>query len=136
MTDKRFVQIGLGSRSEMYSRALVEVHSGERQLVGLCDTNLGRLNQRAAWAGEHGVPVKTFPAKEFDRMIEECKPDCVIVTTPDCFHDLYICRAMELGCDVITEKPMTISAEKCQRILDTQRATRRKCAVTFNFQLP
>jgi predicted dehydrogenase len=135
MTDKqRFVQIGLGSRSEMYSRALVEFLSSERQLVGLCDANLGRLNQRAAWASERGVQVKTYLPNEFDRMIAECKPDCVIVTTPDCFHDLYICRAMELGCDVITEKPMTIGAEKCQRILDTQRATGRKCTVTFNYR--
>jgi len=134
MTDKRFVQIGLGSRSKMYSQALVEVHSDEHQLVGLCDANPGRLSQRAAWASEHGVQVRTFLAKEFDQMIAECKPDCVIVTTPDCFHDLYICRAMELGCNVITEKPMTISAEKCQRILDAQRATGRKCTVTFNYR--
>jgi len=135
MTDKkRFVQVGLGARSEMYSKTLVEYLSDRHLLVGLCDTNPGRLNQRAAWASERGVQVKTFMAKEFDRMIAECKPDCVIVTTPDCFHDLYICRAMELGCDVITEKPMTINAEKCQHILDTQRATGRKCAVTFNYR--
>ena len=135
MADKqRFAQIGLGSRSEMYSQALVECLSDNHQLVGLCDANLGRLNQRAAWAKERGAEVKTYPAEAFDRMMAECKPDCVIVTTPDCFHDLYICRAMELGCDVITEKPMTISAEKCQRILDTQRATGRKCTVTFNYR--
>jgi predicted dehydrogenase len=73
-------------------------------------------------------------AEEFDRMIAECKPDCVIVATQDCSHDLYVCRAMELGCDVITEKPMTINAEKCRRILDTQRATGRKCTVTFNYR--
>ena len=68
------------------------------------------------------------------RMIDECKPDCVVVTTPDSFHDLYICRAMELGCDVITEKPMTIDAERCQRILGTQKQTGRKCKVTFNYR--
>ena len=40
-------------------------------------------------------------------MIAETKPDVVIVTTVDSTHADYICRAMELGCDVITEKPMT-----------------------------
>jgi predicted dehydrogenase len=131
---KRFAQVGLGSRSEMYSMALVEGGDHGHQLVGLCDTNPGRLNQRAAWAGERGVQVKTYAADEFDRLMAECKPDCVIVTTQDSAHDTYICRAMELGCDVITEKPMTISAEKCRRILDTQRATGRQCAVTFNYR--
>jgi predicted dehydrogenase len=67
-------------------------------------------------------------------MIAECAPDCVIVTTQDSFHDLYICRAMELGCDVITEKPMTTDAAKCQRIIDTQRQTGRRCTVTFNYR--
>jgi predicted dehydrogenase len=41
---------------------------------------------------------------------------------------------MELGCDVMTEKPMTIDAEKCQRIIDVQRQTGRKCTVTFNYR--
>ena len=135
MTDKkRFAQVGLGSRSEMYSIALVEHLKDKDELVGLCDTNPGRLQQRAAWAQERGVEVKTYLAAKFDRMIAECKPDCVIVTTQDSFHDLYICRAMEQGCDVITEKPMTTDAEKCQRILDTQRATGRQCTVTFNYR--
>jgi len=131
---KRFVQVGLGSRSEMYSIALVEHLTDRHQLVGLCDTNPGRLQVRTAWARERGAEVKTYAADKFDRMIAECKPDCVIVTTQDWSHDLYICRAMELGCDVITEKPMTTEAEKCRRILDTQRATGRKCTVTFNYR--
>jgi len=58
----------------------------------------------------------------------------VIVTTKDCYHDKYIVRAMELGCDVITEKPMTTDAEKCQRIIDTQRETGKRCRVTFNYR--
>ena len=33
-------------------------------------------------------------------------------------------RAMELGCDVVTEKPMTTDAAKCQRILDAQKRTK------------
>jgi predicted dehydrogenase len=41
---------------------------------------------------------------------------------------------MELGCDVITEKPMTTDAAKCQRILNTQKATGRKVTVTFNYR--
>ena len=134
MSKRRFVQVGLGSRSEMYSVALVEFMQDDNELVGVCDTNAGRVQNRAAYAQAHGVKVMTYAAQDFERMIGECKPDCVIVTTQDSFHDLYICRAMELGCDVITEKPMTTEAEKCQRIIDTQKQTGRKCAVTFNYR--
>jgi predicted dehydrogenase len=72
--------------------------------------------------------------EQFDQMIAECRPDTVIVTSKDSTHDAYICRAMELGCDVITEKPMTIDAQRCQRIIDTQRQTGKSCKVTFNYR--
>jgi predicted dehydrogenase len=39
-----------------------------------------------------------------------------------------------MGCDVITEKPMTIDEARCRRIIDTQRRTRKRCAVTFNYR--
>jgi len=41
---------------------------------------------------------------------------------------------MELGCDVISEKPMTIDVEKCQQIIDTQKRTGRHYRVTFNYR--
>ena len=79
-------------------------------------------------------PLPTYKADQFDRMIAEIKPDKVIVTSMDRTHHKYICRAMELGCDVITEKPMTMDAEKCQQIIDTQKRTGRHVTVTFNYR--
>ncbi|MFC1735792.1 Gfo/Idh/MocA family protein, partial [Candidatus Hydrogenedentota bacterium] len=66
--------------------------------------------------------------------IAETRPDTVIVTTMDSAHDKYICRAMELGCDVVTEKPMTIDQERCKRILDTAKKTGKECRVAFNYR--
>ena len=72
---------------------------------------------------------------EFDKMIRETKPDTVIVTTTDCFHAKYICRAMELGCDVITEKPMATDEHMCQQIIWTRkRSTGKHVRVTFNYR--
>ena len=71
--------------------------------------------------------VATYKAHDFDRMIEKQKPDAVIVTSMDRTHHTYIIRAMELGCDVITEKPMTVDEGKCQDILDAVERTGRKC---------
>jgi predicted dehydrogenase len=67
-------------------------------------------------------------------MLKEAKPDYVIVTTKDATHDDYIVRALEGGCDVITEKPMTTDAAKCQRILDAKSRTGRNVRVTFNYR--
>jgi len=119
----------------MYTQATTQRYAATSELAAVCDINEGRVALAQKLAQEHaGVQVKGYPAHQFDRMIAECQPDVVIVTTKDCHHDEYICRAMELGCDVITEKPMTTDANKCQHILDTQRQTGRKCRVTFNYR--
>ena len=105
------------------------------EMVALCDVNEGRLRLATESARrDDGVDVPGYAIAEFDRMISETRPDCVIVTTKDCHHDEYICRAMELGCDAVTEKPMTTDAAKCQRIIDTHRRTGRKLTVTFNYR--
>jgi len=78
------------------------------------------------------VPV--YEADRFEALISKTNPDAVIVTTKDSLHDHYICRAMEAGCDVITEKPMTIDAERCNAILETWRRTGRQLRVTFNYR--
>ncbi len=71
---------------------------------------------------------------DFDRMINETHPDVVIVTTIDSMHHEYIIRAMHAGCDVITEKPLTIDAEKTNAILKAKNETGRNLTITFNFR--
>jgi len=131
---KKYVQVGVGSRSWDYTTALVKTMQAECELVGLCDNNRGRLDLRNRRIVEElkGHPVPVYLDTQFDRMIKEQKPDVVVVTSKDSTHDKYIVRAMQLGCDVITEKPMTIDENKCQRIVDTANRTKRRITVTFN----
>ncbi len=132
---KRYAIVGTGSRCRMYQGAIEGNYREHAELVGICDVNLGRLKLTQERSRQHGAtPPPYFMAEEFDKMIEQQRPDKVIVTTMDGVHHLYIVRAMELGCDVITEKPMTIDAEKCQKIIDTERKTGRRCTVTFNYR--
>ena len=118
----------------MYLNGVISEYAATSEMVGIFDVNKGRVQLAVDRARAQGVDVKGYPAHQFDTMIMENKPDVVIVTTKDCFHDNYIVRAMELGCDVITEKPMTTDEKKCQRIIDTQHTTGRHCRVTFNYR--
>src|SRR5579871_6482092 len=120
MPKKRFAQVGTGSRAGMYIAALTDTYHDSAELVALCDLSQTRMD----WYNRQLTPpVKTYLAADFDRMIEETKPDTVIVTTMDRTHHEYIIRAMELGCDVITEKPMTTDAEKLNAIYDAVQRT-------------
>lgn len=133
---KRYAVVGLGGRSRMFTKALHTDFKDVGEIVAFCDVNPVRMdfwNKKSA--EEHDVePVATYTPDKFDDMIREQKVDAVIVTTIDRTHHRYIIRAMELGCDAITEKPMTVDAEKCQQILDTQARTGKKLTVTFNYR--
>lgn len=132
---KRFCIVGVGTRSYFFSRAITGKYKDRAEVVGLCDVNEGRLRlAQGKIEKATGVAVPIYDAADFDKMIKDTKPDTVIVTTVDGYHHRYIVRAMELGCDVTTEKPMTTTAAKCQQIVDTQRKTGRACTVTFNYR--
>ena len=133
---KRYAMVGTGGRTVMFLDPLVTRFKADGELVGLCDVNRGRLeyySRRLVDEFDH-PPVATFEAGDFDKMIEQTRPDVVIVTTVDAFHHQYIIRAMELGCDAITEKPMTIDAEKCRAIYDAIERTGRQLRVCFNYR--
>ncbi len=133
---KRFAIVGLGGRSHLFSEALLKHYKDSCELVALCDVNQTRMDfHNANFQEKYSAgPFPTYKAADFDRMIAEEKPDTVIVTTMDRTHHTYIVRAMELGCDVISEKPMTTDTVKCQQILDTIERTGRKLKVTFNYR--
>ncbi len=133
---KRYVHVGMGSRSRMYAEAVTGDFKDFCELAAICDTNQGRMDLTNRKFAENGLPqVPTYLDRDFDRMIAETKPDRVIVTTgPDVTHSDYIIRAMEMGCDVVTEKPMTTDEVRCRKILEKADETGRNVQVTFNYR--
>ena len=122
--------VGTGSRGTFtWGKPVIENYKDYVEMVALCDINPKRL---AASKEMLGINARAYEAKDFDLMVREAKPDTVIVTTTDCFHEKYVVRALELGCNVICEKPLAIDAEQCQRIVDTENRTGKKITVGFN----
>jgi len=120
----------------MYVDAVAGTYRETAELVGLCDLSQTRMDwhNRRLETTEGLDPRPTYLAADFDRMVAETRPDTVIVTTVDASHHVYITRAMELRCDVITEKPMTTDAEKIRAIFDAIARTGRSLRVTFNYR--
>jgi Predicted dehydrogenases and related proteins len=132
---KRYVQVGTGGRARMYYEAIATTYKDIADLVGFCDQSMTRMEYSQSRLNELGFhEVDKYLPHDFEKMIEAEKPDVVIVTTPDRTHDDYIVRAMELGCDVITEKPITTDELKAQRIIDAQHRTGRHVRVAFNYR--
>jgi len=127
---RKLAMVGTGIRgTHTWGRELVQNYSDYVELVGFCDINPKRV---ALAPGYCGVGAPTYISADFDRMIRETKPDAVIVTTTDCFHVPYAIRAMELGTDVICEKPLATEAKQCRDLLATEQRTGKKVTTTFN----
>ncbi len=130
----KYAIVGAGSRHKMFRQAVAETYGRENSLVGLCDINEHRLAISAAAVSAKGNGIATYRAEQFQEMLHEQKPDTVIVTVPDYLHHEYIVEAMRAGCNVMTEKPMTIDLDKLKAILDAQAETGRSITVTFNYR--
>ncbi|MCL2266463.1 MAG: Gfo/Idh/MocA family oxidoreductase [Treponema sp.] len=136
MTKKKYVQVGTGGRARMFYEAICTTYKESAEIAAFCDVSKTRMNYaNRLLTGEYGVPeAKTYNYTDFDKMLDETKPDTVIVTSVDRTHHDYIIRSMEKGYDVITEKPMTIDEKKAQAIIDCQKRTGKNLRVTFNYR--
>lgn len=133
---KRYVQVGVGSRARFFYQSIARDYKDTAVLTAFCDTNKLRMEYANKILTENfGYPVLAhYTADEFEKMIVEQKPDVVIVTSIDRTHHKYIVKAMEMGCDVVSEKPMTVDEVKCQEIIDTVKRTEKNLRVTFNYR--
>ena len=128
----KIVMVGTGSRGiRSWGIDLVGPYEQYVEMVGLCDINQKRVEVAKEMIG---INAKTYHSDDFEKMIREQKPDVVIVTTTDCYHVDYIVKALELGCNVVSEKPIATETDQCQRILDAEKKTGQKVYVGFNMR--
>ena len=128
---KKYVLVGASSRViDMFAKPLIKNFGNTSEIVGIFDTNPLRAEATKKLIGLDNLAAYT----NFEKMIQETKPDWGIVTTVDKYHHEYIIKLMEMGVDVITEKPMTMNAENTRAILETRKKTNKKVIVTFNYR--
>ncbi|MCY4062995.1 MAG: Gfo/Idh/MocA family oxidoreductase [Chloroflexi bacterium] len=134
-TRKRYAIVGTGSRAGMYIDAATGRFKHCAELVSLCDLSQTRMNwHNGQLRRRGGTLAPTYHADDFDRMIGEAKPDIVIVTTIDAWHHEYIARALDQGCDVISEKPLTTTLDRLKTIDEAIERSGKSLRVTFNYR--
>lgn len=125
---KSYVLVGTGSRGHlMYAQTITQRFGDVACLVGLYDIN----PKRCRFVRDQ-LKLDLPCYQDFDRMLDELKPDAAIITTVDRFHNEYIVKCLERNIEVISEKPMTIDARRCKEILDAEKRTQNHITVTFN----
>lgn len=133
---KRFAIVGTGMRVSTYTDPIATDYRNDSELVGLCDTSLirARFHQERLVEKFRYPKVPVYSADDFERMVLDEKPDSVIVCSIDGTHHQYILQALEMGCEVVVEKPMTIDEEKCRAILAAANGQYDRIRVAFNYR--
>lgn len=115
--------IGCGRISRFHG---MPVSSQENaQVVACCDLIPERAREMAGLFG----CKKTY--QDFEEMIRKEKLDVVHICLPHYLHSPVAVRAMELGCHVLTEKPMAISMEQAEAMVASARKTGKTLGVIF-----
>ena len=125
---KRYVLVGASHRAySMFVRGLAPRRGVSLDFVGIYDPNRTRCEVFRREVGE-GLTIYS----DFDVMMRTEKPDGVIVASTDNTHAEYIIRALDYGCEVYSEKPITNTYENCLAIREAEKRNGKRVAVTFN----
>lgn len=95
------------------------------KLVACCDLKIERAKEKAKLFG----CKKTYT--DYEEMITKEQLDVVHICLPHYLHSPVTVRALELGCHVLTEKPMAISMEQAKKMVDTAKKTGKTLGVIF-----
>lgn len=117
----RVAVVGLGM-GKSHLRAVLAFGAA---VCGICDIDEKRM---AAVAEEFGLPADVCYAS-YTAMLERAMPDAVVIATPDQLHAEMILAALQAGAHVLCEKPLALTREELQIIVDAARTSDRKVMV-------
>ncbi len=76
--------------------------------------------------------LQAYPIySDFGKALTDTQPDLVVIATYTDTHADYAIRAMEAGAHVFVEKPLAMTAEEAQRVVDTAHRLNRKLGVGY-----
>jgi hypothetical protein len=112
--------IGIGNRSS----ALIQESPADLSLVAVADCDLRQIAHYlpAFCKFEHSIVAEKCSAyQDYRRMLSREKLDAVFVATTTHARVLACIHAMQAGLDVYAEKPLTLTIEEGQRLLQAER---------------
>jgi predicted dehydrogenase len=118
--------LGCGSRGvDTYGRCMKENASDCFKIVSLCDNNAQKLKLAQV---DFGVDEKNcfLNAEEF---FKEKRSDALVIATQDRDHVSMCIKALELGYDILLEKPISPLEEELYALLEANKKYNRKIVV-------
>jgi len=126
-----FALVGLGSLSRNQLAPALQRTTNCR-LAGIVT---GSPEKVAPWQQQYGIPDRSVYSYEtMERMSENADIDVVYVVTPNALHAEHTIKAARAGKHVLCEKPMEVSTERCQAMIDACRTAGKQLAIAYRCQ--
>ena len=111
----RIAIIGLGMIGKLHARILIE---RRLNICAICDLDTDKAE---AYAIAQGLPIPIF--FDWEKMLDEIKPDAVHICTPHYLHAEMIVGCLQRNIHVLCEKPMCIHEEDISRIMKAEKSS-------------
>jgi len=113
----KFGIVGVGSIGKRHIAVLDADPNCE--IVGICDLDESKLSEQAEL-----YHVKAFT--DYKTMLAEIDADVINVVTPHALHTAMSIEALDRGFHVLVEKPMALTSEDCQKMIDAAERNNKK----------
>lgn len=115
------VVVGAGSRGRVYGKYGL-LYPDSVKMVGVSDINPERKTE---FATKHNIPAERQYGDFHEILAVPKFADAMVIALPDDLHFEAAMKAMELGYDVLLEKPMAQTADECRKLLAQSKKTGR-----------
>lgn len=123
--------VGLG----YYSTDLLAPALQQTKNCYLAGIVTGTPSKAQSWKSKYNIPEKNiYNYETFDRVANNDDIDVIYVVLPPSMHKEYVIRAANAGKHVWCEKPMALTAEECQQMIDACKKNKRSLAIGYRLQ--
>jgi len=132
----RAALIGLGAIGKIHLENYIrlEAEGCNFKIVAICDVNIDSLKNKLVEGNiaSSGIKINLNNYSLYsnlDEMLLKEQLDFVDVTLPTFLHPDVTVKALELGINVICEKPMALNSKECKRMVDASHKSNKKLMI-------
>jgi len=122
----RYAVVGLGHIAQVAVLPAF-AHASNSEVTALVSGNATKLKEISK---RYGIP-HTYSYRDYDRCLQEGHVDAVYIALPNSMHCEYTVRAARAGIHVLCEKPMAVTTEECERMIQAARQGRVKLMIAY-----
>ena len=122
--------IGSGIKACQYLATWVQ--RNDLELVAVSDVSDAALDEVRAIAASAGIPCPSMYSDWRKLLIREsANIDAIYISTPHALHAEQAVESLKAGKDVLLEKPMVMTVDEAQQVVDAQHRSRKTLMVAY-----